>query len=94
MNDLRQDSQTGLPTEYFALCSEHLKHRVSEEVCLLGDQSISRGFTLKKFQCHQYMRSQKIHWTLITQEMEGDLQIEFFPRNVLWTFLWDPTEKR
>ena len=69
MEDLRQDSQTGLPKEYFALCSKHLKHRVSAEVCLLGHQWISRGFTLRKIQYHQYTRSQKIHWTLITQEM-------------------------
>ena len=71
-----------------------LKHRVSAEVCLLGHQWISRGFTMRKVQYHQYTRSQKIHWTLITQEMRKDLQIDFFPKNVLWTFLWDLTEKR
>ena len=70
-----------------------LKHRVSAEVCLLEHQWISRGFTLRKVQYHQYMRSRKIHWLLITQEMTEDLQIDFFPRNVLWAFLWDPTEK-
>ena len=43
-----------------------LKHRVSAEVCLLGHQWISRGFTLRKVQYHQYTRSRKIHWTLIT----------------------------
>ena len=64
-----------------------LKHCVSAEVCLLGHQWISRGFTLRKVQYHQYKRSRKIHWTLITQEMSEDLQIDFFPRNVLWTFL-------
>ena len=26
--------------------------------------------------------------------MREDLRIDFFPRNVLWMFLWDPTEKR
>ena len=71
-----------------------LNHRISAEVCLLGHQWISRGFTLRKVQYHQYTRSQKIHWTLITQEMREDLQIDFFPRNVLWMFLSDPTEKR
>ena len=25
MDDLRQDSQTDLPTEYFALCSDHFE---------------------------------------------------------------------
>ena len=68
-----------------------LKHHVSAEVWLLGHQWISRGFTLGKVQYHQYTRSRKIHWTLITQEMREDLQIDFFPRNnVLWTFVWDP----
>ena len=54
-----------------------LNHRISAEVCLLGHQWISRGFTLRKVQYHQYTRSQKIHWTLITQEMREDLQIDF-----------------
>ena len=71
-----------------------LKHRVSAEVCLMEHQWISRGFTFRKVQYHQNARSRKIHWTLITQEMREDLQIDFFPRNVLWTFLWDPTDKR
>ena len=71
-----------------------LKHRVSAEVCLLGHWWISRGFTLRNVQYHQYTRSRKIHWTLITQEMREDLQIDFFPRNFLWTFLWNLTEKR
>ena len=51
-----------------------------------------KRFYLEKY--HQYVRSRKIHWTLITQEMKEDLQIDFFLRKVLWTFLWDPTEKR
>ena len=71
-----------------------LKYRVSEEVCLLEHQWISRGFTLRKFQCYQYTRSRKIHRTFITQEMREDLQINFSRKNVLWKFLWDPTEKR
>ena len=33
--------------------------------------------TLAKVQCHQYTRRQKIHWTLITQEMREGLQIDF-----------------
>ena len=77
MDDLRQDSQTGLPTEYFALCTEHF-----EPSCLLGHQWISRGFTSRKVQCDQHTRSQKIPWTMITQEIREDLQIDFFPRKV------------
>ena len=71
-----------------------LNHRISAEMCLLGHQWISRGFTLRKVQYHQYTRSQKIHWTLITQEMREACKSIFFLRNVLWMFLWDPTEKR
>ena len=70
-----------------------LNHHISAEVCLLGHQWISGGFTLRKVQYHQYARSRKIHWTLIAQEMREDLQIDFCPRNLLWTFLWDPAEK-
>ena len=77
------------------LCARSiLKHRVSAEVCLLRHQWVSRGFTLRKVQYHQYTRSRKIYWTMITQEMREDLQIDFFSRNVLSMFLWDPTETR
>ena len=68
-----------------------LKHRVS-----LGHKWISRGFTLTRYLGKGFStinRSRKIHWTLITQEMREDLQIDFFPRNVLWMFLWDPAVK-
>ena len=96
MDDLHQDSHAILAWNRNTLpCAlSILNHRISAEVCLLGHQWISRGFTLRKVQYRQYTRSQKIHWTLITQEMREDLQIDFFPRNALWMFLWDPTEKR
>ena len=61
-----------------------LKHRVSSEVCLLGHQWISRGSTLRKVQYYPYTRSRKIHWTLITQEMREDLQIDFFSRETFF----------
>ena len=78
MDDLRQDSQTGLLTEYFALCSEHFEASCFSRSVLIGTP------------VGQYTRCRKIHWTLITKEMREDLQIDFFPRNVLLTFLWDP----
>ena len=74
-----------------------LKHRVSAEVCLLGHQWISRGFTLKTVQYHQYTRSRRIHWTLITQEMREDLQIDFSQETFFGRFFGTssfPTEKR
>ena len=91
IEDLHQDSQTGLPTEYFAMCFEHFEASCfNRNVLNRNGQRISRGFTLRKVQYHQYTQSRKIHWTLITQEMREDLQIYFFLRNILWTFLWDP----
>ena len=90
-NDLRQDSQTGLPTEYFALCSEHFEASFQQ-----------------KFAYWDTSRFQKVWETFSTnnrREGEDSLDTDyprnegrpanrFFPRNVLWTFLWDPTEKR
>ena len=63
-----------------------LKHRVSAEVCLLGHQWISRGFTLRNVQYHQYTRSRKIHSTFITQEMREDLQVDFSPETFFGRF--------
>ena len=86
MDDLRRDSQkTRLAYQRNTLpCAlSILKHHVSAELkCACWDTS---GFqevlpwpsTLRKVQYRQYTRSQKIHWTLITQEMREDLQIEF-----------------
>ena len=68
-----------------------LKHRVSAEVCLLGHQMISRGFTLRKVQYHQYTRSRKIHWTLITQELREDFANRIFSRETFFgRFLGTP----
>ena len=96
MDDLHQYShaQTGLETKHFALCSEHFKSSYFSRSVLIGTPVDFKRFYLEEVQYHQYTRSQKIHWTLITQEMRENLQIDFFPRNVLWMFLWDPTEKR
>ena len=56
-----------------------LNHRTSAEVCLLGHQWISRGFTLRKVQYHQYTRSQKIHWTFKCSRNDERLANRFFP---------------
>ena len=44
MDDLHQDSQTGLPTEYFALCSEHF-----EASCFSRSVLIGRPVDFKRF---------------------------------------------
>ena len=87
MDDLHQNShaQTGLPTEYFALCSEHFEASCFSRSVLIGTPVDFKRFYLEKSSVpsiHQYTRSRKIHWTLITQEIREDLQIDFFPRNV------------
>ena len=84
MEDLCQDSEkTRLACQRNTLpCAlSILKHHASAEVCLLGHQWISRGLTLTRYlekgSVPSYTRSRKIHWTLITQEMREDLQIDF-----------------
>ena len=69
-----------------------LKHRVSAEVCLLGRQWISRGFTLRKVP--SIYEKPKDSLDTDYPRNEGRLANRFFPRNVLWIFLWDPTVKR
>ena len=75
-----------------------LKHHVSAEVCLLGPQWISRGFTLTRYLGKGSVPSiyEKAKDSLDTDypRNEGRLANRFFPRNVLWMFLWDPTVKR
>ena len=71
-----------------------LKHHVSAEVCLLGPQWISRGFTLTRYLGKGSVPSiyEKAKDSLDTDypRNEGRLANRFFPSNVLW----DPTVKR
>ena len=75
-----------------------LKHHVSAEVCLLGHEWISRAFTLTRYLEKGLVPSiyEKPKDSLDTDypRNEGRLATRFFPRNVLWMFLWDPTVKR
>ena len=75
-----------------------LKHHVSAEVCLLGHHWISRGFTLTRYFGKDSVPSiyAKPKDSLDTDypKNEGRLANQYFPRNVLWMFLWDPTVKR
>ena len=72
-----------------------LKHHVSAEVCLLGQQWILSGFTLRKVQHHQSICAKpKDSLDIDYPRNEGRLANRFFPRNVCWMFLWDPTVKR
>ena len=77
--------------------SSILKHHVSSKVCLLGHQWISRGFTLTWYLGKGSVPSiyEKLKDSLDTYypRNEGRLANRFFPRNILWMFLWDPTVK-
>ena len=82
--------------------SSILKHHVSAEVCLLGSQWISRGFPGRFYLDSVPWQSsvpsiyEKAKDSLDTDypRNEGRLANRFFPRNVLWMFLWDSTVKR
>ena len=72
-----------------------LNHHVLPEVCLLGHQWISRGFTLTRYLGKGSVPS--IYADSLDTDYprnEGRLTNRFFPRNILWVFLWDPTVKR
>ena len=98
MDDLHQDSQkTRLAYQRNTLpCAPSiLKHHISAEVCLLGHQWISRGFTLAQYLEKGSVPSvyAKPKGSLDTDypRNEEGLANRFFSRNVLWMFLWDPT---
>ena len=80
MNDLRQDSQTGLPKECFALCSENFETSCFSRSVLIGTPVDFKRFYLEKGSVPSTYVKRKIHWTLIIQEMREDLQIDFFPK--------------
>ena len=101
MDDLPQDSQkTRLACQLNTLpCAPSiLKHHVSAEVCLLGHQWISRGFTLTQYlekgSVPSVYAKPKASLDTDYPRNEGRLANRFFSRNVLWMFLWDPTVKR
>ena len=91
MDDLHQDSQTGLPAEHFAFAPSILKHCFSRSL-LIGTPG-----DFKRFEKRSVLTiNAKGKDSLDTDypRNEGRLANRFFPRNVLSTFLfWDPTEK-
>ena len=88
MDDLRQDSQTDLPTKYFALCSEHFE--------ALFQQKFSYWDTSRFQEVWETFRpiidaKGKDSLDNDYPRNEGRLANRFSPINVLSTFLWDPT---
>ena len=84
MDDLRQDSQTGLPTEYFVLCSEHF-----EALCFSRSVLIGTPVDFKRFEKHSVPSIDAKGTDLLDTDYprnEGRLANRFFPRNILKTF--------
>ena len=96
MDDLRQDShaQTGQPTEYFALCSEHFEASCFSRSVFIETPSDFKLLHLEKSSVPSIYAKPKDSLDTDYPRNEGRLANQFFARNVLWKFLWDPTEKR
>ena len=96
MDDLHQDShaQTSLPTEYFVLCSDHFEASCFSRSVLIGTPVDFKRFYLEKGSVPSIYAKPKDSLDIDYSRNEGRLANRFFPRNVLWTFLWDTTEKR
>ena len=93
MDGLRQDSQTGLPMEYFALCSKHFEALCFNKSVLIGTPVDFKRFYLEKGSVPSIYAKPKDLLDTDYPRNEGRLANRFFPRNVLWMFLWDPTVK-
>ena len=92
--DLHQDSQTGLPTEYFALCFEHFEVSCFSRSVLIGKPVNFKRFYFEKGSIPSIYVKPKDSLDTDYPRNAGRLANQFFPRNALWMFLWDPTMKR
>ena len=86
MDDLRQDSQTGLPTEYFALYSEHFEASCFSRSVLIGIPVDFKRFHLEKGSVPSIYAKPKDSLDTDYPRNEGRLANRFFQRNVLWMF--------
>ena len=96
MDDLHQDShaKTGLESKHFALCSEHFKSSYFSRSVLIGTPVDFKRFYLEEGSVSSVYTKPKDSLDIDYSRNEGRLANRFFPRNVLWMFLSDPTEKR
>ena len=93
MDDQDSHAQTGLPTEYFALCSKHFEASCFSRSVLIGTPVDFKRSYLEKSSVPSIYAKPKDSLDIGYPRNEGRLANRFFPRNVLWMFLWDPTEK-
>ena len=97
MDNIHQDShaQTGLESKHFALFSEHFKSSYFSRSVLIGTPVNFKRFYLEEGSVPSiYTRSQKIHWTMITQEMREDLQIDFSRETSVYKISPPPPKKK
>ena len=90
----KQKWTTGLPMEYFALCSEHFEASCFSKSVLIGTPVDFKRFYLEKGSVPSVYAKPKDSLDTDYPRNEGTLANRFFPRNVLCMFLWDPTVKR
>ena len=81
MDDLHQDSheQTGLPTEYFALCSEHFEALCFSRSVLIGTPVDFKRFYLEKGSAPLVYTKPKDSLDIDYSRNEGRLASRFFP---------------
>ena len=79
MVDLRQDSLTGLPTEYFALCSEHIEASCFSRSVLIGTPVDFKRFYLEKGSVPSIHARPKDSLDIDYPRNEGRLANRFFP---------------
>ena len=78
MDDLRQDSQTGLPTEYFALCSEHFEASCFSRSVLIGTPVDFKRFYLEKVSVPSIHAKMKDSLDIVYPRNEARLANRFF----------------
>ena len=88
MGDLRQDSQTDLPTECFALCSEHFEASFQQKFAYWTPVDFKR---FEKRSVPTINAKGKDSLDNDYPRNEGRLANRFSLINILWTFFWDPT---
>ena len=88
MDDLRQDSQTDLPTEYFALCSDHFEASFQQKL-LTGTPVDFKRFEKRSLPTIDAKGKDSLDNDY--PRNEGRLANRFSPINVLWKFIWNPT---
>ena len=78
----------------FDLCSEHFESSYFSRSMLIGTPVDFRRFYLEEGSVPSIYTKPKDSLDIDYSRNEARLANRFFPRNLLWTFLWDPAEKR